>query len=115
MDNIILILLTLLGIGAFAFWFYKLGKEKQIEMIRQWLILAVTQAEKELGEKTGQLKLRYVYDLFIKRFKFLSKIITFDQFSSLVDDALEAMRHLIETNVAVANYIGGNNNDEQNE
>ena len=33
----------------------------------------------------------------------------------ITDEALEAMRHLIETNVAVANYIGGNNNDEQNE
>lgn len=105
MDNIILILLTLLGIGAFAFWFYKLGKEKQIEMLKQWLILAVTQAEKELGEKTGQIKLRYVYDMFIKRFKFLSKIITFDQFSSLVDEALEVMRLMIQQNQNVAAYI----------
>ena len=105
MDNIILILLTILGVAGFAFWFYKLGKEKQIEMLKQWLILAVVQAEKELGEKTGQIKLRYVYDMFIKRFKFLSKIITFEQFSSLVDEALEAMRHLIETNQSIAAYI----------
>jgi hypothetical protein len=105
MDNIILILLTLLGIGAFAFWFYKLGKEKQIEMIKQWLVWAVIQAEKELGEKTGQVKLRHVYDMFIKRFKFASKLITFEMFSQMVDEALIAMRHLIETNQSIAAYI----------
>ena len=105
MDNIILILLTLLGIGAFAFWFYKLGKEKQIEMLKQWLLLAVIEAEKQLGGGTGAVKLRYVYDLFIKRFKFLSKIITFEQFSSLVDEALEVMRLMIQQNQNVAAYI----------
>ena len=105
MDNIILILLTLLGIGAFAFWFYKLGKEKQIKMIKQWLVWAVIQAEKELGEKTGQVKLRHVYDMFIKRFKFASKFITFEMFSQMVDEALIAMRHLIETNQSIAAYI----------
>jgi hypothetical protein len=74
-------------------------------MIKQWLILAVVEAEKKLGEKTGQLKLRYVYDLFIKRFKFASKLITFEQFSALVDEALEVMRLMIQQNQNVANYI----------
>lgn len=105
MDNIILILLTLLGIGVFAFWFYKLGKEKQIEMIKQWLLLAVIEAEKQLGGGTGAVKLRFVYDKFIERFKFMSKIITFEQFSSLVDEALEVMRLMIQQNKNVANYI----------
>ena len=105
MDNIILILLTLLGIGAFAFWFYKLGKEKQIEMLKQWLLLAVIEAEKQLGGGTGAVKLRYVYDMFIKRFGFISKIITFEQFSALVDEALEVMRLMIQQNQNVAAYI----------
>ena len=105
MDNIILILLTLLGIGAFAFWFYKQEKSKQLEMIRQWLLLAVIEAEKQLGSGTGTVKLRYVYDMFIKRFKFISKIITFEQFSSLVDEALEVMRLMIQQNQNVAAYI----------
>ena len=105
MDNIILILLTLLGIGVFAFWFYKQEKSKQLEMIRQWLLLAVIEAEKQLGSGTGAVKLRYVYDMFIKRFKFISKIITFEQFSSLVDEALEVMRLMIQQNQNVAAYI----------
>lgn len=105
MDNIILILLTLLGIGAFAFWFYKLEKSKQLEMIRQWLLLAVIEAEKQLGGGTGAVKLRFVYDKFIERFKFMSKIITFEQFSSLVDEALEVMKLMIQQNQNVAAYI----------
>lgn len=105
MDNIILILLTLLGIGVFTFWFYKLGKEKQIEMIKQWLIFIVIEAEKELGGGTGAVKLRFVYDKFIKRFKFLSKIISFETFSALVDEALETMRFMIQNNPHVATYI----------
>ena len=115
MDNVLIALIILLGLcaaGIMICCFLKLSKEKQIEMIKQWLILAVVEAEKKLGEKTGQLKLRYVYDLFIKRFKFMSKLITFEMFSQLVDEALETMRHMIETNIAVANYIGGNNNEE---
>ena len=81
----------------------------QIPIVDQSMATKI--AEKKLGEKTGQLKLRYVYDLFIKRFKFMSKLITFEQFSALVDEALEIMRHMIQTNIAVANYIGGNNNE----
>ena len=114
MDNVLIALIILLGLcaaGIMICCFFKLSKEKQLEMIKQWLILAVVEAEKKLGEKTGQLKLRYVYDLFINRFKFASKFITFEQFSALVDEALEAMRHLIETNIAIATYIGGNNNE----
>lgn len=114
MDNALIALIILLGLcaaGIMICCFFKLSKEKQIEMIKQWLLLAVIEAEKQLGSGTGTVKLRYVYDLFINRFKFMSKIITFEMFSQLVDEVLETMRHLIETNVAVANYIGGNNNE----
>ena len=108
MDNVLIALIILLGLcaaGIMICCFLKLSKEKQIEMIKQWLILAVVEAEKKLGEKTGQLKLRYVYDLFIKRFKFASKLITFEQFSALVDESLKIMRELIQNNPNVAAYI----------
>lgn len=108
MDNLIMILVIIIGIaaaGLFVVWFFKQTKEKQIEMLQQWLILAVVRAEKELGEGTGQLKLRYVYDKFIKEFKFLAKVISFEEFSKYVDDALEAMKHMIQNNKNVVNYI----------
>ena len=74
---------------------------------RKWLLLAVIEAEKEYGAKTGTIKLRYVYEMFLATFPIISKFITFDQFSSMVDDALEEMKHLINTNTAVFDYVGG--------
>lgn len=105
MDNIILILLTVLGVGTFAYWFYKQEKARQIELVKQWLLLIVVQAEKELGSNTGQIKLRFVYDKFLERFKFLSRIITFEQFSGLVDESLDTMRKMVESNQSLIDYI----------
>lgn len=42
--------------------------DKQLNKVREWLLYAVTKAEKELGGGTGQIKLRYVYDMFVARF-----------------------------------------------
>ena len=48
-------------------WFKKPSNE-QMRKIQEWLVWAVAQAEKKLGSQTGQLKLRYVYDMFISKF-----------------------------------------------
>ena len=85
--------------------FYRLPKEEQIEKVKQWLLWAVTQAEKQLGSGTGQLKLRYVYDMFIMRFPYISRFVTFDMFSMMVDEALDKMRELLETNKQIENYV----------
>lgn len=108
MENTLIIIISLLAVavlGVFIYEFIQLGKERQIEVIKEWLLLAVIQAEKELGGGTGQVKLRFVYDMFIKRFKFFSKIITFEQFSLLVDEALDKMREMLTNNKNVANYV----------
>lgn len=72
---------------------------------KEWLLYAVIEAERNFGPKTGHIKLRYVYSYFIKKFPILSKFISFNTFSKMVDDVLEEMRHLIETNGAVSDYI----------
>ena len=74
---------------------------------KEWLLMAVTEAEKALGEKTGALKLRCVYDLFLQRFPVFSKFISFEEFSGMVDEALVEMKHLIETNIEVRNHVMG--------
>jgi hypothetical protein len=108
MDNIIIVMgvIGLIGIAIAAlYYFMTLSKDKQIQMVKNWLLLAVVEAEKALGSGTGQLKLRYVYDLFITRFKYLSLVISFSQFSMLVDEALEIMRNMIANNKQVEQYI----------
>ena len=105
------IILTAMALGALAVVavvrFFRLPREKQMENVRQWLLGAVTAAEKELGGGTGKLKLRTVYDAFLTKFPWLAPVITFEQFSGLVDDALEEMRKLLEDNKAVQQLVTG--------
>ena len=51
--------------------------DKQLSKVREWLLYAVTKAEKELGGGTGQIKLRYVYDMFVARFTWLARVTGF--------------------------------------
>ena len=52
------IILTAMALGALAVVavvrFFRLPREKQMENVRQWLLGAVTAAEKELGEGSGK-------------------------------------------------------------
>jgi hypothetical protein len=102
-------LIMLLGGGAimFVITFLRMGQQQQMKMISEWLLLAVVQAEKELGGGTGQIKLRYVYDMFLAKFKYFAMIISFEQFSSMVDVSLEKMKTMLNTNNSLQKYIKG--------
>lgn len=86
-----------------------IGSGIYVNGFKNWLVWAVTEAEKTFGSGTGQLKLRYAYELAIKQFPIVAKIIPFSVFSALVDEALVIMRKMIENNGKIANVIG---NDE---
>lgn len=108
MDNIILTIgiIGIVGAAAYSiYYFMNLSKEKQLEVVREWLLYTVMIAEKELGSGTGVIKLRFVYDLFLDKFKFLSMLITFEQFSLLVDEALEVMKKAISNNKQIEQYV----------
>lgn len=99
-------LVAVLGVSIYAvIRFFKLPTAEQTAKVKEWLIYACMEAEKELGEKTGQLKLRMVYDMFLTKFNWLAKVITFEQFSKMVDDALVRFKHLLNSNVAVKNIV----------
>jgi hypothetical protein len=80
----------------------------QRHKVIEWLKFAVTEAEKMLGEKTGQLKLRQVYDWFVQKFPFVAAVVPFRIFSGWVDVALETMRKWLEDNKQVLNYVENN-------
>ena len=90
---------------ALVIKFFKLPRESQIAKIKEWLLYAVTEAERELGSGTGQLKLRYVYDMFVTKFPHLVKFISFEMFSNLVDEVLEKFRELLKTNKNIQMYV----------
>lgn len=102
---ILSVLAVAIMVIAFIFNFFNMPSDKQIQNLKEWLKLAVTQAEKELGSKTGQLKLRYVYDLALERFKWLEELISFEQFSLYVDEALIWLNEQLKSNEAVQNLV----------
>jgi hypothetical protein len=105
---IILAVLAILAASWIAVYrYFKLPSEEQIEKVRNWLLWAVTEAERELGGGTGKLKLRQVYDLFVSRFPWLAPVVSFQRFAELVDDALDEMRKLLKDNRAVQAHVSG--------
>ena len=83
----------------------KMSTEEKIAMVRAWLLQLVMLLEKEFGSGTGKLKLSAAYDKFCERFPWLVTVITFAQFSELVDKALEEMRDLLDKNPKLRAYI----------
>lgn len=105
---IIVAFAVVVAVGSIAVvWFFGLPRGAQLKKVREWLLLAVTQAEKELGSKTGKLKLRTVYDAFLTKFPWLAPVVSFERFSALVDDALEEMRDMLDKNEAVKALVEG--------
>lgn len=103
---IFLIIIAIIVCGGYVIYKFLLTpSEEQLSKIKEWLLYAVTEAEKELGSGTGKIKLRYVYDLFLTKFTWLSKIIAFDTFSDMVDEVLETFRTLLNTNTNLQSYI----------
>ena len=103
---IISVVLLLIGAGLITCRkFFNQPAAEQLKKVKEWLLLATVQAEKELGSGTGQIKLRYVYDLFLSRFGFLAKALSFEQFNFLVDEALETLKRMLENNKAIQEYI----------
>lgn len=95
---------------SYFLYFMSQSMQKKYECIREWLKYAVIEAEKALGEKTGEMKLRMVYDMAIKQFPWILKLINFMEFSILVDEALDWMKMQIVKNGAISNYVRGDKN-----
>ena len=104
---IIGILAVLIVGGLFVYKFLGLPTKEQIGKIKEWLLYAVIEAEKELGSGTGEIKLRSVYSVFIVRFPLVAKLISFETFSLWVDEALHVMRNMLDENDNVLDYVEG--------
>lgn len=103
---LILVAIAAVVVAAYLIYkFFKIPRTEQISKLKEWLLFAVAEAEKELGSGTGQLKLRYVYDMFVSKFSFLVKFISFEYFSQLVDEVLIKFRKMLEENKAVQQYV----------
>ena len=63
---------------------------------KEWLVLAVSEAEKAFGGGLGELKLREVHSKFVSLHPTLAKLITFERFKKCVDKALEQMKPVMQ-------------------
>lgn len=105
---LLIIVVAVLAVAGYAVYvFIKMPSNSQITKVKEWLLWAVTEAERELGSGTGQLKLRYVYDMFIVKFPAIAKVISFEEFSLMVDEVLEKFKDLLDKNQSLQNYITG--------
>lgn len=95
-------------------WFKKPSNE-QMKKVQEWLVWAVAEAEKKLGSQTGQLKLRYVYDMFITKFPGISIFIPFETFKSMVDNALAQFEGMIKENEKLQILFEEKKEDTHNE
>ena len=108
MNNWLTIILSIAALAVFVVkvvQFVRSPSDKQIENLKEWLKLAVTEAEAALGSGTGQLKLRDVYDMAVEKFPWVDEFITFETFSTWVDEALEWMNNQLESNENVKAYV----------
>lgn len=122
MNNIIndwYIYMAILALVVVAIWlvyrFFSLPTEKQLAKVKEWLIFAIIEAEKALQSGTGKLKLRSVYNTFlsIPSFNWIARIISFEQFSDMVDEALETVKMMLCNNATLAEYVYGENAKEE--
>lgn len=104
---ILLLIVIIINITLTIINFMDKPNEEKIQKFKEWLLFAVMEAEKELGGGTGQFKLRYVYDLALKQFPNLTMFISFEQFSSYVDEALDKFRNMLESNKNIRLYVQG--------
>ena len=107
---VLLILVLVFFVLTYVKTFFGLTKKEQLRCVREWLLEGVAYAEKQLGSKTGRLKLSLVYGLFVVKFPIVARWLPFDVFSGLVDDALDELEALMETNSSVKGVVNGDSN-----
>ena len=103
---------VLFSMGLWVGRFLKLPSKKQEEKVKQWLIWAVSRAEAELGAGEGQMKLRRVYDAFLKRFPVVAEAVSFKTFGRWVDGALAEVQAMLVQKKAAEQKKGGGSIDK---
>ncbi len=102
MDKVTLMIISIV-IAAAIVGFLAL----RFDAFRHWLVYAVSESESVFGSGTGKLKLRYAYNLAVKAFPVIAKLVPWNMFSKLVDEALEIMHEMAEHNENISAALNG--------
>ena len=91
--------------------FFKLTLEAQKKKVKQCLLSWVMAAEKDLGSKTGKIKLSLVYSMFVKAFPVFQMFVSIDTFGGWVDEALLLMKDVLNNNIKQIDTKGGESDE----
>ena len=105
--NIVGILIIVIGAAIAVKKYLDKDKAQKIEAIKEWLKYAVTVTEKALGAKTGELKLMMAWSMATAQFSFITKVMTFEEFSEHVKEALKWMEKKLADNPNIKAAILG--------
>lgn len=109
---IVLIIAIIATVSIKAYKFFKQPNAEQLNKVQQWLVFAVAKAEEVLGSGTGQMKLKYVYDMFITKFPAIAVFISYEKFVEMTEDALTEFKELIANNKQIKKIYSW---DEEND
>lgn len=105
-DLILVVFVVVCALGYGVYKFITTPSEKQKEQIRTILLELVIQAETSFGSKTGKLKFSFVYGELLKHFTWL-KHVPLTVIEQLIEESLDTMKHLLETNQNVREIVEG--------
>ena len=108
-ENWFLIVAAIAIVSVISIKIYKWCKmpdKEQLRQVQEWLLYAVAKAEEQLGSGTGELKLRYVYDMFMTKFPAVALFISFDDFCIMVEKALNTFEDMLQKNPAIGAMYG---------
>lgn len=117
-DNWFLIIAFIAVISVVSVKIYKWCKmpnKEQMRQVQEWLLYAVAKAEENLGSGTGELKLRYVYDMFVTKFPAIAIFVNFDDFCIMVEEALAKFKELLANNASVSAIYNFENKEGEEE
>lgn len=105
---VLMVAVTLYLVVGFA----RRPKTEKLAVVQEWLLWAVARAESYLGGGTGEKKLAMVYSWFEVRFPLMCKVVTFDQFKKMVDDALDQLEEFLMDEAIMDMMLGEAEQDE---
>jgi hypothetical protein len=105
LDSIIVIFAVL--IAVVVLYFAAKGKYRKVS--KRILLSLVVAAERQFGEKTGEVKFSYVAEKLHEKMPFIVQILyTEKDIANMIEDAVDEMKELLTNNPETATSLTGN-------
>ncbi len=72
--------------------------EKRLSFIKDTIFSLVLMAEKELGSKTGEMKLKLVITTFYKKYPFIRLILSENKLIDVIEESVVEMKNILKKN-----------------